>query len=363
MSSSVIPCLFLMIILTNGLKAQHQPIEVASFGKNQPIGMAVSEKTSRVFVSFPHHEPFLYALTEIIDGQRVPFPNKSWNIYDPQKPLAHFINVQDMMVDAEDNLWVLDSKPGGTNSVFGNKGSSNGQFKLVKISLIDNQIKKIYTFDDLPKEKSALNDVRIDCDKQMAYLSDPGLKAIVVLDLVSEKSRIVLQNNPATLAMPGFTLHIEGKDVVNDHHDPFVSNVNGIALTHDNQYLYFRAINQEYLYRIATQYLVNPSIDPQTLSTKIEKVAKTGVCHGMIADAQGNIYLSVSTEKAIKYLSPDGKLHMLSQNDQYIWPDSFGIGGDGYLYFTCSQVNRNASYNSGKSAYSYPFKAFKVKLP
>lgn len=352
-----------MLSIATTVKGQNNPIEVASFGKNQPIGMAVSEKTNRVFVSFPHNEPFLYALTEIVDGRRVPYPNRRWNIYSPSQPKEHFVNVQDMMVDDQDMLWVLDSKPGGGNSVFGDGEQADGQFKLVKIDLSDNQVKKIYTFDDLPKNRSALNDVRIDNEKKLAYLSDPGLKAIIILDLTSGKSRIVLQDNPSTLAQPGYVLHIEGKDVANTDHKPFVSNVNGIALTYDNKYLYFRAINQEYLYRIETKYLADESLDAPLLSSKVEKVAKTGVCHGMIADRKGNVYLTVSTEKAIKYLSPDGKIHLLSQNDQYIWPDSFGIGKDGYLYFTCSQVNRNASYNGGKKAYVYPFKAFKVKLP
>ncbi|GAA4806797.1 L-dopachrome tautomerase-related protein [Olivibacter ginsenosidimutans] len=318
-----------MLAVATKLKGQNNPIEVASFGENQPIGMAVSEKTNRIFVSFPHNEPFLYALTEIIDGKRVPYPNKEWNVYQSNQPEEHFVNVQDMMVDDRDMLWVLDSKPGGGNSVFGDSKQAGGQFKLVKIDLKDNQVKKTYTFDDLPKNKSALNDVRIDNNKQLAYLSDPALKAIVVLNLVNGKSRIVLQDDPATLAQPGYVLHIEGKDVMDASKQPFVSNVNGIALTRDNQYLYFRAINQDYLYRIETKYLADTSLDKQTRSSKVEKVAKTGVCHGMIADRKGNIYLTVSTEKAIKYLSPDGQIHLLSQSDQYIWPDSFGIGKDG----------------------------------
>lgn len=341
------------------------PIEIASFGENQPIGMAVSEKTNRVFVSFPHNEPFRYGLTEIIDGQRVPYPNKEWNEYLPNQPEEHFVNVQDMMVDNKDMLWVLDSKPGKTNSVFG-KGTPDvqgPQFKLIKIDLRDNSVKHIYNFDDLPKEKSALNDVRIDNDKHLAYLSDPSLKAIVVLNLVNGRSRIVLQNHPATLADPKNILHLDGKDVVDANNNPFMSNINGIALTHDNKYFYFRAINQDYLYRIETKYLADESLRAGDLASKVEQVAKTGICHGMIADNKGNIYLSVSPDKAIKYVDPNGKLHTLSQNEQYIWPDSFGIGKDGYLYFTCSQVNRSANYNNGKKAFSYPFKAFKVKLP
>src|SRR5690606_8669646 len=126
-------------------------------------------------------------------------------------------------------------------------------------------------------------------DKQVAYLSDPGLKAIVILDLLSGQSRVVLQNEPAMLAMPNLVLYIEGKNVVDGNNRPFVSNVNGIALTRDNQYLYFRAINQQYLYLIKTQYLTDLSLAAQVLSKKVEKVAKTGICHGMIADEKGNI--------------------------------------------------------------------------
>lgn len=326
-------------------------IEVASFGKNQPIGMAVASHPQRVFVSFPHRDPFLYALTEIVNGERVPFPNKTWNTHDPEKEQECFVNVQDLFVDAADDLWVLDSAPG------------EGKFKLVQIDLGKNEVARVYDFADLPKAGSALNDMCIDLEHKLAYLSDPGLKAIVVLDLESGKSRIALRNDPATQAAPGFVLHLDGKDVVDGGGKPFVSNVNGIALTKDNRYFYFRAINQTKLYRIETRLLSDASLGDPELSAKVETVAETGVCHGMVADAKGNVFLTDSADKEIRYVTPAGEVKTLVKDERLIWPDSMGIGSDGFLYLTAAQMNRQPRYNGGEDKVEYPYRAYKVELP
>lgn len=358
--------LVISILLSNKIRAQESKIiEVASFGKNQPIGVSVSSKTNRLFVSFPKREPYVYGLTEIINGKRKSYPDKEWNKIDTINTNSHFVNVQDLYADEKGFLWVLDSKPAGGVSIFGGdqKQKKEGYFKLLQINLATNKVVNIYHFDDLPKDKSALNDMVIDHDKQLAYLSDPGLSAIIVLDLKSGKSRIVLQRDKATLADPGFILHLDNHDVVDDAGKPFNSNVNGIALTHDNQYFYFRAINQTKLYRIKTQFLANNKLSEAEISQAVEMVAETGVCHGMIADNKGNVYLSSSPDYSIKYVSPDGKLHNLVTDQRLSWPDSFGIGNDGYLYLSCSQINRQAKYNNDKDRTDYPYRIYKVKLP
>lgn len=342
-----------MIATIYGADAQQLSplIEVAQFGKNQPIGVTVAPKNNRLFVSFPHREPYLYGLTEIVNGQRVPYPDMEWNKINPEKEDSHFVNVQDLYADDRNCLWVLDSAPG------------QGKFKLIKIDLNDNKVKRVYRFEDLPKGKSALNDMCIDNSKQLAYMSDPGLHAIIVLDLNTGKSRIVLQDDRSTVVQPGLKLHLDGKDVEDKNGRPFVSNVNGIALTKDNQYFYFRAINQTKLYRIKTQYLADAGLTNSDLSAKVELVAETGICHGMIADNKGNIYLSDSPERAIQYVTTDGKVHFLVKDERLIWPDSFGISSDGYLYLSASQMNRLPQYNNGEDKVAYPFRVYKVKLP
>jgi sugar lactone lactonase YvrE len=355
------------LIMTTAIAAKAQQsaqlMEVVSVGKNQPIGVKVAPNTNRLFVSFPHSEPFLYAVTEIVNGERVPFPNAEWNKYLPNEPESHFVNAQDLCIDDRNCLWILDSSPAGSAAVIGDANNTLGRFKLVKIDLIDNKVKRIYDFPDIPKDKSALNDVRIDNSRQLAYLSDPALHAIVVLNLNTGKSRVVLKDDKSTIVTPDFKLHVDGKDVIDQKGKPFTSNVNGIALTADNKWFYFRAINQTKLYRVATAYLADTILKDADLSAKVQMVAETGVCHGMIADTKGNIYLSDSPDHAIQYVTPNGKVHVLVKDSRIIWPDSMGIGSDGYLYFSCSQMNRLPKYNNGKDMVEYPYRVFKVKLP
>ncbi len=161
-----------------------------------------------------------------------------------------------------------------------------------------------------------------------------------------------------------FILKLDGKEVRDGSGKPFSSNVNGIALTTDFQYLYYRPITQTKLYRIATEYLRNPDVIGGSLvSSKVDVMAETGVSHGMIADKNGNVYLTDSPAKAVRYLTPGGQLKTLAQDDRFSWPDSFSIGPDGYLYMTDAQINRGKPFNNGQDKTDYPFRLYRMKLP
>lgn len=344
---------FAILALPLSLRAQSRGslIEAASFGHYRPIGVTVAPRGNRLFVSFPRGNPYRYALVEVVGGREVPFPDPEWNHFVSRGNQTHFDNVHDLSVDDRNHLWALDSDPG-----------TPAYFKLVEIDLATDSVLRVYDFPDLPRG-SALNDVNVDTRHGLAYLSDPGLKALVVLELASGRSRVVLRGDSSMLAAPGFVLHLDGVDVVNGSGRPFVSNVNGIALTPDHRYLYYRAINQEYLYRIQTRFLADTTLSDREMSRHVERVARVGVSHGMIADARGNVYLSDSPDHAIRYWSPDGQLHTLVSDPRIIWPDSFGIGSDGFLYFSCSQINRSPGFNHGTDKTDYPYRVYKVRLP
>src|SRR5690625_3226463 len=335
---------------------------VADLGEYQAIGLSVSAD-NRLFVSFPRREgAYEYGLVEIIDGKRIPYPNEKWNLNHSGKESFH--SIQDLYVDKEGFLWVLDSKPAPSGSIFQEKGKEReGQFKLLKIDLKMDEIVKTYTFEDLDKTKTALNDVRIDTDKDLAYFSDPGLAAIVVLDLKTEKSRVLMADSKVTLSEPDVVLSYEGKEMKSANGSPFRSHINGIALTHDNTYFYFKPINGYALYRIATEYLADENLSDQELLEKVESAGNTVITHGMVADPKHNIYLTSSIDYSIKYIDPKGVLHTLVQDRRLLWPDSLGIGSDGYLYFTCAQINREANWNSGENKVEYPYQVYRVKLP
>lgn len=364
---------FLVIVMTSlftGIvKAQNNSfsedlIPVVTFGANRAIGVGVSSD-NRLFVAFPRRGgAYEYGLVEVLDGKTIPFPDVEWNKEGDEN--NHFVSVQDLFVDANDVLWVLDSRPSPGGSIFGGGDGGKvqeGHFKLLKIDLKTNRIDRIYTFDDLDKTRSGLNDVRVDTEKGLAYLSDPGLAAIVILDLETGKTRIALEKTPYTVADPDIVLSYGGKEMRDQNGNPFSSNVNGIALTRDFNYFYFKPINKKQLYRIETKYLADVSLSDEALQTKVEDMGEVGVTHGLEVDSKGNIFLTNSLDYSIKYLSPDGKLHMLVQDSRLLWPDSFGIGTDGYLYFSCAQLQNEPQWNNGENKAQLPFTLYKVKLP
>ena len=368
------PCFALLLLFCSSLLNAQAPVsqrgsgqspnveQVAEFGKHQPIGVGVS-KEKRIFVTFPRKpENYDYALVELVGrgdgpGQRRPYPNAEWNQWDSLKPKERFLNVQALFVDQTNALWVLDPANPGEEATI-----AEG-IKLLKINLATNQVEKIYRFEDLPREKTALNDMRIDTQHQVAYLSDPKRATIVVLDLKTGKSRSLLEGDKSTKAEPGFVLKIDGKEVKDKDGKPFSSNVNGIALTDDFTYLYYRAINQTKLYRIATEYLRNPALSPAEVASHVEIMAETGVSHGMTSDAKGNVYLTDSPNKAVRYLTPGRKLETLARDSRFLWPDSFAVGPDGYLYMTAAQIHRTKKYNDGQDKVDYPFRLYRMKLP
>ena len=334
---------------------------VASFGKSMAIGLSVNQD-NRVFVGFPNHDGNgSLTLAEEKDGKIYTYPNESWNTSGDYE--THFLRVQDVYVDALDFLWVLDSKPAARGSIFGeDRVAKQGQFKLVKINTKTNQVDKVYLFEDLDKTTSGLNDVRVDTEKNLAYLSDPGQAAIVVLDLASGKTRSVLAGSRYTTA-EDLVIEYDGVKMQNKEGVPFSSNVNGIALTKDNKFLYFKPINALNLYRIPTANLADETLSDRELSKAVEDMGEVGITHGLVADDAGNIMLTTSVDYSIKYLTKNGELKTLVKDSRIIWPDSLGTGSDGYLYFTCAQLQRLPQWNNGTDRTEYPYQMYRVKLP
>ena len=81
--------------------------EVANFPEQQITGVGVSTKSGRIFVNFPYwSDDHSVSVAEIVDGRSKAFPNDEWN--KPGPAGSHFVCVQSVIVDDQDNLWVLD---------------------------------------------------------------------------------------------------------------------------------------------------------------------------------------------------------------------------------------------------------------
>src|SRR5699024_4698774 len=125
----------------------------------------------------------------------------------------------------------------------------------------------------------------------------------------------------------------------------------------------FKPINKKELFRIETQYLVNPSLTDEELETYVETFSGVGITHGLLADKKGNVFLTTSESHSISYITPEGRIRTLVSDPRLIWPDSLGIGPDGYLYFSCAQIQRLPQWNHGEDKTDYPYQLYKIKLP
>ena len=143
----------------------------------------------------------------------------------------------------------------------------------------------------------------------------------------------------------------------------FAFQSDGIALSPDRNYLYYKTITDKKLFRIPTAALNNPALDGQQLAAQVQDLGNISNTDGMESDRKGNLYLGDPITYSMVQVTPDLKPHTWIKNSQLIWPDTYSISKDGYIYITTSQINKQPDYNNGVNKRTSPYEVFKVKLP
>jgi sugar lactone lactonase YvrE len=148
----------------------------------------------------------------------------------------------------------------------------------------------------------------------------------------------VLEGHNSTKAEDTVVL-VNGQVVGGSDGSPFKVHSDGIALSPDNRYLYYKALTGLTLYRIPTESLRDENLSEEDLGRHVETVALAGVCDGMVFDAAGRLYLSSLEEFAIKRLNLDGQIETIVQDPRISWPDSFARMPDGTICLTTSRIH------------------------
>ncbi|MEN4760794.1 L-dopachrome tautomerase-related protein [Chryseobacterium sp. C39-AII1] len=333
--------------------------EVFSDSKYQLTGVAVA-KDNRVFVNYPYWlDTHSYSVVEVKDGKPIPYPDAEWNSFKKGEDGQNkFVTVQSVVTDDKGFLWVVDAAGIGLGKVYQHSS------KVVKINLANNKIEKIYRFpENVVNEDVYINDIRIDNENGFAYLSNSNTGGIVVLNINTGESRLVLANSPSVKSDPNYHFSPLGTELKKGDGSLLKVNSDGIALTPDNQYVYYKSLTDNRLYRIKTDLLRDFKTTDAVLNKSVEDLGKFITTDGMIFDKKGNLYLGDLEKNSIVKITPDLKMQTIVKDDEkLIWPDSYSISDDGYLYISNSQIQLMPWFHDGKEKFKKPFKVFRIKI-
>lgn len=327
------------------------------------VGLGVSHE-GRVFATAPAMGPrSRYSLVEVDlkNKKLIPYPDESWNNFDPNST-AHlqWLSVQALWVDRDDHLWALDSSVTSVDQ-------TRLPPKLVEFDLKTNRVIRQYTFEGVITPKDSLNDVRIDLVHGYAYLTNIlNGGGLVVLDLKTGMSRLVLSGDRSSLADPNEHLMLNNRPARKPDGSILEIHTDGIALSPDNTWLYYRPLTDHNYWRIPTAALRDEHLSPETLSSQVQYLGRSVLSGGIIMDYQDTLFVGDLEGHSIVALapksSPPGLTERVFVKDKarLAWPDGFAISG-GYLYLADSHLNEIAFQNNLPR--TGPFTIYKVRLP
>src|ERR1700749_644897 len=326
------------------------------------VGIGVSQK-GRVFATAPASRGrSRYSIIEVNPktGAITPYPDAAWNNFNEQGDgKSQWISVQALWVDKNDHLWALDSS-------LPKLDQQRLPPKLVEFDLATNKVMRQYDFNGVVSPKDSLNDVRIDTINDYAYLTNIGSKgSLVVLDLKSGKARQVLIGDRPTFADPEQHLMVGKEIALRPDGSEVAIHADGIAMSPDGQWLYYRPLTDHNYWRVPTAALRDENLSEADLAKKVEYLGSSALTGGLIMDSQSPLYgrdLEYSTVVAITR-TPSHTLDaktFVRDPGKLSWADGFAISG-GYLYIADSHLWEIAFKND--YARSGPVTIFRVKLP
>ncbi|AZJ44559.1 major royal jelly family protein [Bacillus amyloliquefaciens] len=340
---------------------------VYAFYGAMPTGITVSE-TGRIFICFPKWgDNVKFTVAEIIGDKLQPYPDLQTNLVNPENIKMTFISVQSVVTDGRGTLWVLDTAAPNFSEPI------KGGAKLVAVDLKTNTIRRVYTFtEDVVLPTTYLNDVRFDFrvgTAGYAYITDSSSKgpgAIIVVDLETGNAFRRLNGANPTSPDSYFIPKVEGKILMNRNRDgstsPFRLASDGIAISPDGKVLFFCPLTSRHLFSISTEALRDRNIPDMDLLYHVAYWGEKGASDGMITDAKGAIYAGDYENNSIRKMLPNGTMETIAHDPRILWPDTFSIGPDEYLYVIVNQLHRQARFHYGKDLRQKPYSLLRIKI-
>lgn len=315
---------------------------------DRPIGNAAVDRWGRVFYTIhPEARPAYPKLYRAVDGTSLPFPASG------QESL--FAGPLGVVVDRQDRLWVIDPAEHGT-----------GQTKLLALDVeTGNTVHEFEVPRDIAPLGSFLQDLQVDSRGETVYIADVGFwarrPALVVYDVGSGTARRVLDRHPSVMPQ-NWLVRTPIKDMT--FFGGLVSlkpGVDGLALSRDDEWLYYGAMTHDTMFRVSTADLRDSSLSDDELAARIEAVGRKPLNDGLSTDDQENLYITDVEHQGIAVMRADGSLETLVRDARIRWADGLSFGPDGWLYLADSAIPHLALESRNHIAAQAPYYIWRLR--
>lgn len=256
--------------------------------------------------------------------------------------------------DANGILWILDSAKSTDKADPVHPRPAALHAKYVGWDTKTNKLYKVIDIESASITEAQHNDFAIDLKHGVLVDADEAIgensngigskAALVVTDIATGKSRRLLQGdrhltpNPDPLrwdAQAGLPAASWGLRV----------GVDGITLDHNQEWLYFAPLSGYEMYRIRMTDLLDTSLSPAQLSSKIEFYAHKPYSGGLTIDDKNNLYFTVVGQRAVGIIPADTREYRIYVSDpKMIWPDGVDYISDGHMYVGAAQLIQTSTF-------------------
>lgn len=322
----------------------------------------------RTFLSVPRWTDGVPStLNEVVPGSGMwwepkvlrPYPNARMNSLRTEASVA-IRYVQSMEITPDGIMWILDVGRLNILSAIlsgGDPPAEDGQPSLLLWDIDKNVLVDRYWFpENVASAKSSfLNDLVVDTTRKVAYISDAGDGAIIVVDMNAKHSWKF--SGPSTLTDPSFEFVIAGKHLGKGFLDV---PQDGIALSADTNTLFHCALHTTKLYSVPTAVLRQGSlIDFRSHATLVGDRGPGGTADGMLAMADGSIFMGSNGDPKLGLAVYGGKGDPSKSKilGPSRWVDTFGFDNTNReLYWTENNLDlfftRTMNFSSGPNFYT-----------
>ncbi|CAK4033218.1 major royal jelly [Lecanosticta acicola] len=318
-----------------------------------PVNGISTTPSGRLFVLFARVDGSkgIQVAEHLSDGTYAPYPNLEWNSYAEGKdPSTHLIRTNSQRIGPDGLLWLVDV--GSPN--FGAPVILPDGPKLVTVNLTTNDVQRVFPLGSVTLENSQIDDIRFNPSSGLAYITDAGVPAIIILELSTGRAIRVLENDSSTRGAP-FPASAEGQ-LLHNSADPSFPVQYVYADQHevspDLKYYYFQPANGG-LSRIPTADLDKVYFNEShasALPQSVSPFALTPSTGGTAIDANGAIYCSDTDRQAIIRIHPNGTWHEFLRDERLLWVDAMWVSSDQKLWMPAAQLNRGTPFQENMTS-------------